>query len=713
MTAIRFEKDSDNIVTLTMDMPGQSANVMNADYRAAMTATVERLQKEIDSISGIVLTSAKSTFFAGGDLNELVAVTPDNAAGFFAMVETIKGQLRTLETLGVPVAAAINGAALGGGWEIALACHHRVCLDSPKLKLGLPEVKLGLLPGGGGVVRTVRLLGLEKALPLLLEGRELRPAEALDMGLVHELVAEPGQLVEQAKAWVRANPGASQPWDEKGHRIPGGDPSHPRVAQMLAVAPAMLRQKTRGCYPAPEAILAAAAEGAQVSFDAALRIESRWFTRLATGQVAKNMIGTFWFQLNEIKAGGSRPEGFPQGGFSRVGVLGAGMMGSGIAWACASRGLDVVLKDVSAEAAAKGKSYSEKLLAKQVSRGRRTEADSQAVLDRILATDQVIDLAGCDLVIEAVFEDRKLKAQVTEESEAQIDDTAVFASNTSTLPITSLAKASRRPQHFIGLHFFSPVDKMQLVEIIKGEQTSAETLARAFDFVLQIAKIPIVVNDSRGFFTSRVFGTFVNEGAAMIGEGVPAPLIEQAALQAGMPVGPLTITDEVSLTLITHIRNQARDDAAAAGETYVPHPAEAVIDAMVEEHGRHGKAKGAGFYEYPEKGRKFLWPELATRFARDDHGASPADARDRLLFIQALETVRCLQEGVLETTRDANIGSIFGIGFPPWTGGALQYINQYGLQPFVARARELQAAYGDRFDPPPLLLEKAERAEHF
>lgn len=713
MSAIRYEKDAENIVTLTIDMPGRSANIMNDEYRAGMEEVVSRLEAEIDDVAGVIVASAKDTFFAGADLSELIAVTPDRADEFFDMLEMVKGHFRRLETLGVPVAAAINGTALGGGWEIPLGCHYRVCIDDPKTRLGLPEVKLGVLPGAGGITRTVRMIGLEKALPLMLEGKELKPAAALKAGIIDELASDREDMMAKARAWVQAHPKARQPWDERGFKIPGGSPSNPRVAQMLAIAPAMLSQKTRGCYPAPEAILAAAVEGAQVDVDTALRIESRALTRMVCGQVSKNMIGTFWFQLSDIRAGRSRPDDIPEARFAKVGVLGAGMMGSGIAWASASRGFDVVLKDVSVEAAEQGKAYSEKLLARQVSRGRKTREQRDQILGRIQPSDQASDLNGCDLIIEAVFENRELKAKVTSEAEAEMISSGVFASNTSTLPITGLAGASARPAQFIGLHFFSPVDKMQLVEIIKGAETSAETLARAFDFVQQIGKIPIVVNDSRGFFTSRVFGTFVNEGVAMLAEGVAAPLIEQAALQGGMPVGPLTLADEVSLTLITHIRNQTREDLEAEGRAFVPHPADRVFDEMVDSYQREGKAKGAGFYDYPAKGKKALWPGLKEHFGTPETEIPFQDAQDRMLFIQSIETVRCVEEGVLESTADANIGSIFGIGFPPWTGGALQFINQYGLERFIARAKELESAYGERFVAPQLLIDKCAAGESF
>jgi 3-hydroxyacyl-CoA dehydrogenase/enoyl-CoA hydratase/3-hydroxybutyryl-CoA epimerase len=711
--AIRYEKDQDNIVVLTMDMPGQSANTMNAEYREAMGKAVERLEAEKDGIAGVIITSAKKTFFAGGDLNELIRVTKAEANAFYQMVLGIKGQLRRLETLGKPVVAAINGAALGGGWEICLACHHRIALNDNSVQLGLPEVTLGLLPGGGGVVRMVRLLGIEKALPYLAEGRKVRPEQALKAGLIHDIAATADEMLTKARAWIAANPKSVQPWDTAGYKIPGGTPSSPNVAQMLAIAPSVLRDKTRGCFPAPEKIMCAAVEGAQVDFDTAQLIEARYFTELTTGQVAKNMIGTFWFQLNEINAGSSRPKGPAPHVTKKVGVLGAGMMGAGIAYVSAIAGIDVVLKDVSVEAAEKGKAYTQSLLDQLVSRGHMASDARDAILARIKATASDADFDGCDLIIEAVFENRELKARVSAAAEAAALPDAVIASNTSTLPITGLAKAVSKPEKFIGLHFFSPVDRMPLVEIIRGEKTSDETLARGFDYVLQIRKTPIVVNDSRGFFTSRVFGTFTNEGIAMLGEGVSAAMIENETRKAGMPVGPLAISDEVSMSLMTHIRNQTAADLQAEGKASPKHPAFAVIDLMVNEFKRPGKAAGGGFYEYPTGGRKHLWPELRVRFEKADRQIPQEDVRDRILFIQAIETVRCVEEGVLHSIADANIGSIFGIGFAAWTGGALQFINQYGLDDFIARARYLAEQYGERFEPPALLLDKAARGERF
>ena len=708
MSAIQFEKNADNIVILTLDSPNQSANTMNADFRTALSETVEKLQAD-ENIAGIIFRSNKKTFFAGGDLDELIQATPEHATEFFNMIEEMKAKLRYIETRGIPVVAALNGTALGGGWELALGCHYRVALNDAKAKFGLPEVTLGLLPGGGGIVRMTRLLGLQNAFPLLMEGKQFSVEKAKSLGLIHDTAETEQELMDKAMAWVKANPKSVQPFDVKGYKIPGGTPSTPAVAQMLAIAPAMLRDKTKGCYPAPEAIMAAAVEGAQVDVDTALTIESRYFTYLATGQISKNMIGTFWHGLNAIKSGASRPKDVAKWKAAKVGILGAGMMGAGIAYATASKGIAVVLKDVSLENAEKGKAYSQKLLDKKVSQGRLSAEQRDQVLGLIHATAEAADLQGCDLIIEAVFENQQLKAQVTQEAEAYLADGGVFASNTSTLPISGLAEASKDQAHFIGLHFFSPVDKMQLVEIIKGKNTSAETLAKAYDYVQQIGKTPIVVNDSRGFFTSRVFGTFVQEGLRLLHEGVHPARIEMAALKAGMPVGPLAIQDEVSLTLSEHVTNETRKALQAEGKDLPHSGADEVIQSMIHEFGRKGKAAGAGFYDYPEGGKKHLWAGLSKW--QKDTDISEQEMIDRFLFVQSLDTLRCLEEGVLESTVDGNVGSIFGIGFAPWTGGALQFLNQYGLTKALERANTLAAKYGERFKAPQLLQDKAAKNE--
>ncbi|MGW0331839.1 3-hydroxyacyl-CoA dehydrogenase NAD-binding domain-containing protein [Streptomyces sp. NPDC003011] len=722
-TTIRWEQDRTGVVTLVLDDPDQSANTMNQAFRDSLAVITDRLEAEKDTVRGVIITSAKKTFFAGGDLRDLIRVTPETAQELFDGGMAIKRNLRRIETLGKPVVAAMNGAALGGGYEIALACHHRIALDAPGSKIGCPEVTLGLLPGGGGVVRTVRLLGIADALlKVLLQGTQYSPRRALENGLVDDVAATQDELLEKARAFIEAHPESRQPWDRPGHRIPGGTPAHPKFAANLPAFPATLRKQTNGApYPAPRNILAAAVEGAQVDFETAQVIEARYFVELAAGQTAKNMIQAFFFDLQAVNSGANRPKGVEPRKVRKVGVLGAGMMGAGIAYACARAGIDVVLKDVSLEAAVKGRGYSEKLCAKAVSRGRTTQEKADALLGRITPTADPAGLAGCDAVIEAVFEDTSLKHKVFQEIQHVVEPDALLCSNTSTLPITALADGVERQADFIGLHFFSPVDRMPLVEIIKGRRTGDEALARAFDLVRQINKTPIVVNDSRGFFTSRVIGHFLNEGVAMVGEGIEPASVEQAAAQAGYPAKVLSLMDELTLTLPRRIRQETRRAVEEAGGTWTPHPAEAVIDRMVDEFGRTGRSGGAGFYAYGEDGgRTGLWPGLREHFTREGAEIPFRDMQERMLFAEALDTVRLLEEGVLTSVADANIGSILGIGFPGWTGGVLQYINGYdgggagtGLPGFVARARELAERYGERFTPPALLVEKAEKGETF
>ncbi|MGW2117603.1 3-hydroxyacyl-CoA dehydrogenase NAD-binding domain-containing protein [Streptomyces zhihengii] len=717
-TTIRWEQDETGIVTLVLDDPNQSANTMNQAFKESIAAVADRIEAEQESIRGIIVTSAKKTFFAGGDLKDMIKAGPEDAQYVFDAGMGIKHALRRIETLGKPVVAAINGAALGGGYEIALACHHRVALDAPGSKIGLPEVTLGLLPAGGGVTRTVRLMGIADALlKVLLQGTQYTPRRAVEGGLVHELAATPEEMLDKARAFIDAHPESQQPWDVKGYRIPGGTPSNPRFAANLPAFPANLKKQTGGApYPAMRNILAAAVEGSQVDFETAQVIEARYFTELVTGQTAKNMIQAFFFDLQAVNSGASRPQGIEPRTVRKVAVLGAGMMGAGIAYSCARAGIEVVLKDVTAESAQKGKGYSEKLCVKAVSRGRTTQEKADALLARITPTAEAADLAGCDVVIEAVFEDTALKHKVFQEIQGVVEPDALLCSNTSTLPITTLAEGVERQADFIGLHFFSPVDKMPLVEIIKGERTGDEALARAFDLVRRINKTPIVVNDSRGFFTSRVIGQFINEGVAMVGEGADPVSVEQAAAQAGYPAKVLSLMDELTLTLPRKIREETRRAVEEAGGTWPGHPSDAVIDRMVDEFGRPGRSGGAGFYDYDEDGRRAgLWPGLREHFTREGTDIPFEDMRERMLFSEALDSVRCLEENVLTTVADANIGSLMGIGFPAWTGGVLQYINGYegGLPGFTARARELAERYGDRFQPPALLVAKAERGETF
>jgi 3-hydroxyacyl-CoA dehydrogenase / enoyl-CoA hydratase / 3-hydroxybutyryl-CoA epimerase len=721
-SAVRYERDADGIVTLTLDDPGASANTMNERYASAMHDAVERLYAEADDVVGVVVTSAKKTFFAGADLKGFLGDV--DAKAVFTSLEAIKADLRRLETFPRPVVAAINGSAMGGGFEIALATNHRVAVDGG-YEVGLPESTLGLLPGGGGVTRVVRMLGIQPALmDVLLPGTRFKPAAALAKGLLDELVASTDDLVPAAKTWILEHRGdaeaAKNPWDRDGFRIPGGDPRSPKFAQFLPAFPALLRKQTKGAdYKAPRAILSSAIEGAQVDFDTASRIESRYLVSLAVGQQARNMIQAFFFDLQAINAGKLRPQGIAPYQAVKVGVLGAGMMGAGIAYACARAGMQVVLKDVAHENAETGKAYSEQLLDKAISRGRSTEEKKAELLGRITPTADPADLAGCDLVIEAVFEDPSLKHKVFAEILPHVNPDALLCSNTSTLPITGLASGVDRPKDFIGLHFFSPVDKMPLVEIIRGEQTSDEALAKAYDVVQQIRKTPIVVNDSRGFYTSRVIGTMVNEGLAMLGEGVHPVSLERAATQAGYPVGTLQLSDELNLELMKKIQKATQEAVEATGATYTPHPSEQVIDTMIG-LGRPSRLKGAGFYEYVDGRRQGLWKGLAETFPVAEEQPPLADVKDRMLFAEALETAKCFEEGVLDSAAAANIGSIMGIGFPPLTGGAAQFMTGYesvsgaiGLAAFVKRADELAEKYGDRFVPTPRLREMADKGESF
>ena len=708
MSSVIYEKDQHNIVHLILDKPNAGANLMDNEFTDSLSAAVEQLRQ--DDYAGVIFRSAKSTFFAGGNLDDLFTTQQENAAQLYDMVNRLKLAMREIETQGKPVVACINGAALGGGWELALSAHYRIALNKGVI-LGLPEVTLGLLPGGGGVIRMTRLLGVQAAMPFLLEGKQFKPEKGLELGLINEVVDSPEAMLESAINWIKENPTATQPYDVKGSKVPGGKPKHPGLAKMLPIAPAMIRAKTKGTLPAPESILAVMVEGLEVDIDTAMRIESRYFVELVCSQVAKNMIGTFWYQMNEIKAGAARPKNIERKKVTKLGVLGAGMMGAGIAYSSAMKGIEVVLKDISLESAEKGKAYSQSIVDKKLSKGHLSQDKCNALLNAILPTDKAEDLAGCDLVIEAVFESRELKAAVTQEAEAQLSTQAVFASNTSTLPITGLAQASKRPENYIGLHFFSPVDKMPLVEIICGEKTSDETLALAYDYVQQIGKTPIVVNDSRGFYTSRVFSTFANEGIAMLGEGFSAAAIENAAFLSGFPVGPLAVTDEVSLTLVEKIRKQTVLDLESEGKEYIHHPAEATVDKMISLQ-REGKLAGAGFYSYADKelakgSKKQLWPGLKDTFEQTDKAIDLQEIKDRLLYIQAIETVRCLEENVLTSVRDANIGSIMGIGYPVWTGGILQFINQTGLNAFIERAEYLHANCGERFRVPTLLKQMA------
>ena len=701
--------DDDNIVILTIQQ-SRKMNVLDEHFSNDLEKIAQSFIQDKDS-KGLIITSDKDSFIVGADIDQFANIQSPKQA--FDFVEHFKKVLRSLETCGKPVVAALTGTALGGGLEVALGCHYRIAVDQPNAKYGLPEVKLGLLPGGGGTQRLMRLVGMQKALELMTQGTKLTTHAAHQLGIIDAVVTDKTSLIEQAKQWIHEHPTAQQPWDAKGFKIPQGNALTPQNAQMLSIAPAMANQKSHGNYPAITHILSCVFEGSLVDIDTGLALESRYFVACAMSQVSKNMIGTLWHQLNSINKGQSRPKSIPPYQTKKVGVLGAGMMGAGIAYVSAKAGIDVVLLDTTMENADKGKMYSENLLDKAIAKGRSNDSKKQSLLDKIQTTTDYADLADCDLVIEAVFEDRDIKAKCTQQTEAVTASDAIFASNTSTLPITGLAKASGRPKQFIGLHFFSPVDKMPLVEIIMGEQTDETTLAKAFDYVLQIGKTPIVVNDSRGFYTSRVFATYITEGSAMLSEGIHPRLIEVAGIKSGMPVGPLALQDEVSLGLMLHINEQTKKDLQKEGKEMPHHPADSVVELMGKTHGRLGKKVGKGFYDYPEGGEKQLWPGLSNLFPVADTQPTQQELIDRFMFIQANETARCYEENVINSIADANIGSIFGWGFAPHHGGTLQFINAYGVDNFVARSQQLAERYGERFAPAQVLVAMAKAHKEF
>ncbi len=709
--SIHFEKDSDRIVILSIDLKDAPTNILNNTLLDAFEDAVEKITAD-QEIEGVIITSAKRDFLVGTDLNWcLRASDPDSVYG---MAERFKRMMRRLETLKKPTVAALNGSALGGGLEIALSCHYRVALNDPKLKLGFPGIKLGLIPGGGGTQRLPRLLGIQEALWLLLEGNKFSPQMALTKGLVDELANDLEDMVQKTKNWIFSNSFATQPWDSDRFQWPGiiGSPKTSEISKFWSIAPSAMNQKICGNYPAPMKILACVYEGSLVDFDTACRIESRYFTNCVIGPVAKNMIRAFWFQLNNIRKGEQRPAEIPPSTIQRIGVLGAGMMGSGIAYISAISGIEVVLKDLHKEIAEASKMYSADSLEEQISFNRIDNAKKVEVLSRIFPTDRIEDLKECDLVIETIFEQRDLKIQALQEVETNMQSSTVFATGTSALSIDDLAKHSCRPENFIGIHFLSPVDKMRLVEIIVGEKTSPLALARAFDYVRRIGKIPIVINDGRGAYTSRVFLAYVLEGMTLLAEGNYPRTIESAGTKAGMPVGPLALTDEVSLSLVLQGVEQFLAKLAQEENSLPEMPGIQVLELMVNELNRCGKKNLKGFYEYPKFQKKYLWSGL------QDHFPSKKDLPQnelitRMLFAQAIEAVRCLEENVVTTVADANIGSLLGWGFPSFRGGTLQYINDYGIENFVKEARRLTKNYGPRFSPPALLLEKAKNNEIF
>jgi 3-hydroxyacyl-CoA dehydrogenase/enoyl-CoA hydratase/3-hydroxybutyryl-CoA epimerase len=713
MENFKIDVDSDGIALIVFDVPGRSMNTLTGSVMAEIPQWVERIKTD-EAIKGAVLTSGKpSGFCAGADLGDMAGgmLGGSDLQAAYDAGWRLNGALRALETCGKPVAAAINGLALGGGLELTLACHYRVAGDDPKIQLGLPEIKVGLFPGGGGTQRLTRLVGVQAAMMAMSEGKSFRPNDAKGAGIIHEVVAKGGE-VEAAKAWIQAGGKPVQPWDEKSFKLPGGGPYHPAGIQNFLVGNAMLRKQSYGNYPAVLNLMKAVYEGVQVPMDAALRIETRYFIKTLMTPQAQGMIRSLFLSKQELDKGAVRPAGAPKSDPKKVAVLGAGMMGAGIAYVQAMAGIQTILIDQTQEAADKGKAHVEALLKKRLSRGQLTQDKFEALLGSVIATTDYDLIKGSDLVIEAVFENREIKADVTRRAEAQLTPEAVFGSNTSTLPITGLAEASERPENFIGIHFFSPVDKMMLVEIIMGERTSETALAKALDYVMKIRKTPIVVNDARGFYTSRCFGTYVAEGMAMLEEGYAPALIDNIGRMTGMPRGPLEMHDDVALDLSVKI---AKQTGADLGEAYEPLPGSHIVQKMVEELGRFGRKNGKGFYDYDTKPKK-LWSglsELAPVKIAESTPELVEDQKRRLLYRQAIEVARCWEEGVIDDPREADVGAILAWGFAPWTGGPLTLIDQTGLKAFVAQADDYAERYGARFRVPQLLRDMAEQGRTF
>lgn len=703
---IHYTNDVDGIAIISFDNKNSSVNVINIELISGLEKHLEDALSD-SSIKGIIITSSKKDFMLGGDLKMLIDVREPEK--IMEVTNRLHAVLRKMETGGKPVVAAINGTCIGGGYEIALACHYRIAVNNSNIQIGLPEVLLGLLPGGGGTQRLPRMIGIQESLELILEGKKLRPEQALKSGLINQLVDSQEMLIPAAKEWILKTSKAKQPWDEEGFKVPGGGIPGPKMAMILPAAAGLVLKKTYGNYPAPVAIMNCIYEGLQLPIDRALIVECRYFTQLVLSAESKNMIRTLFINMTEANKGQARPAGVSPTNLKKIGILGAGMMGAGIAYVAAQNGLQVVLKDVTKEAAEKGKEYSIKLLSEKLSKNQLTKEKYEEILNRIYTTDNPKDIEGCNLVIEAVFESRELKATVTKESEAVLSPDAVFASNTSTLPITGLAKASIRPNNFIGLHFFSPVDKMQLVEIILGKKTSEYAIAMAIDFVTKIKKTPIVVNDGRGFFTSRVFSTYLFEGIECLSEGISPALIENAGKMAGMPVGPLALADEVAIDLCYKINKQTEIDTGKKNQS----AAAGIINKFVEEFNRPGKKEKKGFYEYPDGGKKFLWPELTKLFPPQLHQPSIQEIKKRLLYIQALEAVKCMEENIITKPADADIGSILGWGFAPYSGGVISFIDTIGLKKFVYECNLLTKKYGKRFKPTRQLIEMAEEGKSF
>lgn len=704
---IRYEKDTHNIVTLTLDMDGSKYNVISHDIGRSFLPVLHHLKQEKSKglLRGVIITSTKKNFLVGGDLDFYYGC--NDPAQIFDSNQKLTQFFRDLESPGVPVVAAINGTALASGFGLALACHHRIAVDKSDTMIGLPETSLGMMPSGGSVIRLMWLLGIEKAYHVVCDGHYYTPREALVAGVIDDLADNEGDMMDKAREWLLNNKDYRRPWDTEGETIPDGSVRDPRVGATIRRLTAEQYKRTRHIFPSFEAILSTLVEGSRVDFDTACMIQNRYFTQVCLTPEAKNMTKVFWYDFNSVKHGVSRPKGFGKFRPRKVGVVGAGLMGSGIAYACAKAGLNVVLKDISRSVAEKGKSFTDEKLKALVANKQITEKEAKEMLGRILATEKVEEFEGCDIIIEAVFENQQLKSKIIKEAEGYLDQYCIIASNTSSIPITKLAKTTARPANFCGMRFFRPVEDEPVVEIVKGEATTDETIARAFDFIKMIKKIPIVVKDSWGFYAGRVRNTYILEGIAMLQEGFSMALIENLGLQSGMRMGPLAWADDLSLDLILEYERQA---AELYGPKYVRHPAASTLEMMIND-GRNGKDVKAGFYEYSRDNERHLWKGLnsATPTPQYDRG----EVTERLLFVQVLEALWCLHEGVIKSVAEANLGSIYGWGFPSVRGGVLHFVNDYGLKEFIAKCSHYEKLHSQRFKTPKFLKEMAEKGEMF
>ena len=698
---IRYKKDTDNIVTLTLDMADRAVNIINYEIGKTFIPVIKHLQEEKakGALRGVIITSAKKTFLAGGDIDFLY--NSDDVNAIYEYSQSLTKFMRALEHPGVPVVAALNGSALGSGFELAMSCHHRIVINNPKVELGYPEVTLGIMPGSGGIVRLMWLLGIEKAWKVLSSGHRYTPTEAQEAGLVDALALNNEDMMDQAREWLLSTREGRRPWDIPQQTIPFGAATDPQIAALIRTLAAELTKQTYNNFHAPQAILNTLAEGSKVDFDTACRIESRYFTQLMLNEQSKNMMKVFWFDTNSIKAGANRPKGYGKFRPRKVGIVGAGLMGSAIAYTCANNGLKVLIKDVSKPVANVGRQYAVDKFSDQVRNNIISNFDKEQFLNNIQITDSAKDFSECDLVIEAVFESTTVKTRAIKEAEEHLDAYSIFATNTSSIPITNLGKASLRPANFVGIHFFPPADEIAIVEIVRGEKTSDETIARAFDFAKAIKKIPIVVKDNPGFYVARTHNTFMLEAVAMLQEGYAPALIENLGVQAGMPKGGLALVDEFSIQLILEYERQA---AQHYGNKYIQHPAVQVLRTMKGKINRGGQKEQKGFYDYDDKGnRLLLWQGLVDEYPTTQISYDRDEMIERFLFAQIIEAVWCLQEGIIQSVAEANLGSVYGWGFPSFYGGVLQYVKSYGLAPFIEKCTQHEKLHGPRFRVPRLL----------